>query len=66
MINCNRRNRPESGLAVVVKPAQKILPTAEVKLQLLKNVIERLTEHDRYLCLGKDHFARLAGRADGA
>ena len=46
-----------------VKPAQKILeqkilPTAEVKLQLLKNVIERLTENNRYIYIGMDHFAR--------
>ena len=46
-----------------VKPAQKILeqkilPTAEVKLQLLKNVIERLTENNRYVYIGMDHFAR--------
>jgi oxygen-independent coproporphyrinogen-3 oxidase len=48
-----------------VKPAQKILeqkilPTAEVKLQLLKNVIERLTENNRYVYIGMDHFARPA------
>jgi oxygen-independent coproporphyrinogen-3 oxidase len=46
-----------------VKPAQKILeqkvlPTAEVKLQLLKLVIERLTENNRYVYVGMDHFAR--------
>ncbi|HSU52534.1 MAG TPA: oxygen-independent coproporphyrinogen III oxidase, partial [Candidatus Dormibacteraeota bacterium] len=46
-----------------VKPAQKILeqkilPSAEVKLQLLKNVIERLTENNRYVYIGMDHFAR--------
>jgi oxygen-independent coproporphyrinogen-3 oxidase len=46
-----------------VKPAQKILeqkilPSAEVKLQLLKNVIERLTEDNRYVYIGMDHFAR--------
>jgi len=46
-----------------VKPAQKILehkvlPTPEVKLQLLKNVIERLTENNRYVYIGMDHFAR--------
>ena len=46
-----------------VKPAQKILeqkilPPAEVKLQLLKNVIERLTESNRYVYIGMDHFAR--------
>lgn len=46
-----------------VKPAQKILehkvlPTAEVKLELLKTVIERLTENNRYVYIGMDHFAR--------
>lgn len=46
-----------------VKPAQKILehkvlPPAEVKLELLKTVIERLTEHNRYVYIGMDHFAR--------
>jgi len=46
-----------------VKPAQKILeqkilPSPEVKLQLLKNVIERLTANDRYTYIGMDHFAR--------
>jgi oxygen-independent coproporphyrinogen III oxidase len=46
-----------------VKPAQKILeqkilPAPEVKLQLLKNVIERLTSGDRYVYIGMDHFAR--------
>ena len=46
-----------------IKPAQKILeqkvlPTAEVKLQLLKNVIECLTENGRYIYIGMDHFAR--------
>jgi len=46
-----------------VKPAQKILehkvlPTAEVKLELLKAVIERLTENNRYVYIGMDHFAR--------
>jgi len=46
-----------------VKPAQKILeqkvlPSAEVKLQLLKLVIERLTENNRYVYIGMDHFAR--------
>jgi oxygen-independent coproporphyrinogen III oxidase len=48
-----------------VKPAQKILeqkilPAPEVKLQLLKNVIERLTENNRYVYIGMDHFARPA------
>jgi oxygen-independent coproporphyrinogen III oxidase len=46
-----------------IKPAQKILeqkilPTPEVKLELLKMVIERLTEKDRYVYIGMDHFAR--------
>jgi oxygen-independent coproporphyrinogen-3 oxidase len=46
-----------------VKPAQKILeqkvlPSPETKLQLLKNVIERLTENNRYIYIGMDHFAQ--------
>jgi oxygen-independent coproporphyrinogen-3 oxidase len=46
-----------------VKPAQKILeqkilPAPEAKLQLLKIVIERLTENNRYIYIGMDHFAR--------
>jgi oxygen-independent coproporphyrinogen III oxidase len=46
-----------------IKPAQKILeqkilPTPETKLQLLKIVIERLTENNRYIFIGMDHFAR--------
>jgi oxygen-independent coproporphyrinogen III oxidase len=46
-----------------IKPAQKILeqkilPSAEVKLQLLKNVIERLTGNGRYIYIGMDHFAK--------
>ena len=46
-----------------VKPAQKILehrdlPSPEVKLQLLKTVIERLTENNRYVYIGMDHIAR--------
>src|SRR6185312_16189770 len=46
-----------------VKPAQKILeqkilPSAEAKLQLLKNVIERLTKDNRYVYIGMDHFAK--------
>src|SRR5262245_40814676 len=46
-----------------IKPAQKILeqkilPTPTVKLELLKNVIERLTENNRYVYIGMDHFAR--------
>src|ERR1043165_3673292 len=48
-----------------VKPAQKILeqkilPTPEVKFQLLKNVIEKLTANDLYVYIGMDHFARPA------
>jgi oxygen-independent coproporphyrinogen-3 oxidase len=47
-----------------IKPAQKILekeealPSAETKLNLLKMVIEKLTENDRYVYIGMDHFAR--------
>ncbi len=47
-----------------IKPAQKILerekhlPTAEVKLQLLKLVVEKLTETGGYVYIGMDHFAR--------
>jgi oxygen-independent coproporphyrinogen-3 oxidase len=46
-----------------IKPAQKILeqrvlPTPETKLELLKIVIERLTESSRYVYIGMDHFAR--------
>jgi oxygen-independent coproporphyrinogen-3 oxidase len=46
-----------------IKPAQKILeqkilPSPETKLQLLKNVIERLTENSRYVYIGMDHFAQ--------
>jgi oxygen-independent coproporphyrinogen-3 oxidase len=46
-----------------VKPAQKILeekilPPAEVKLELLKMIIERLTAENRYVYIGMDHFAR--------
>jgi oxygen-independent coproporphyrinogen III oxidase len=46
-----------------VKPAQKILekhtlPSGEVKLQLLKRVIEKLTGHGEYVYIGMDHFAR--------
>ncbi|MGA2802072.1 MAG: oxygen-independent coproporphyrinogen III oxidase [Verrucomicrobiota bacterium] len=49
-----------------IKPAQKILeqsrnaglPTPELKLELLKNAIERLTENNRYVYIGMDHFAR--------
>lgn len=46
-----------------VKPAQKILeqkilPSAEVKLDLLKNVVERLTGNGSYVYIGMDHFAK--------
>lgn len=46
-----------------IKPAQKIvearvLPTPQTKLELLKLVIERLTENDRYIYIGMDHFAK--------
>jgi oxygen-independent coproporphyrinogen-3 oxidase len=47
-----------------VKPAQKILeqeaalPNAETKLAILKLVIEKLTQNDRYTYIGMDHFAR--------
>jgi len=47
-----------------MKPAQKILeqqtalPSAETKLNLLKLVIEKLTQNDRYTYIGMDHFAR--------
>jgi oxygen-independent coproporphyrinogen-3 oxidase len=46
-----------------IKPAQKILqnkilPLPEVKLQILKLIIERLTANDRYVYIGMDHFAR--------
>ena len=46
-----------------IKPAQKILqnkalPEPAVKLQILKLIIERLTENDRYTYIGMDHFAR--------
>src|SRR5947208_16037652 len=42
-----------------VKPAQKILeqkvlPSPEIKLQLLKTVIERLTAENRYVYIGMD------------
>ena len=48
-----------------IKPAQKILeqkvlPPPEAKLQLLKTVIERLTENGRYVYIGMDHFAQPA------
>lgn len=46
-----------------IKPAQKILedkilPTPESKIQVLKLVIERLTADDQYVYIGMDHFAR--------
>lgn len=46
-----------------IKPSQKILeqkilPTPESKLQVLKLVIERLTVDDQYVYIGMDHFAR--------
>jgi oxygen-independent coproporphyrinogen-3 oxidase len=46
-----------------IKPAQKILeqkllPTPEEKLRLLKMVIERLTAGNLYTYIGMDHFAR--------
>ncbi len=47
-----------------IKPAQRILererhlPSAEVKLQLLKLVVEKLTEAGGYVYIGMDHFAR--------
>jgi len=46
-----------------IKPSQKILeqkvlPTPESKLQVLKLVIERLTTNDQYVYIGMDHFAR--------
>jgi oxygen-independent coproporphyrinogen-3 oxidase len=45
-----------------IKPAQKILqqkilPSPETKLQLLKLVIEKLTAGGRYVYIGMDHFA---------
>ena len=46
-----------------IKPAQRILekqrllPTPETKLQLLKLVIERLTRDGGYVYIGMDHFA---------
>jgi len=46
-----------------IKPSQKILeqkilPSPESKLQVLKLVIERLTADDQYVYIGMDHFAR--------
>jgi oxygen-independent coproporphyrinogen-3 oxidase len=49
-----------------MKPAQKILeqeaalPSAETKLNILKLVIEKLTQNDQYTYIGMDHFARPA------
>ena len=49
-----------------IKPAQKILeekilPTPESKLEVLKLVIERLTADDQYVYIGMDHFAKPDG-----
>jgi oxygen-independent coproporphyrinogen-3 oxidase len=46
-----------------IKPAQKILeekvlPTPESKLEVLKLVIERLTADNQYVYIGMDHFAK--------
>lgn len=46
-----------------IKPAQKILqekvlPTPESKLEVLKLVIERLTANNEYVYIGMDHFAK--------
>jgi oxygen-independent coproporphyrinogen-3 oxidase len=47
-----------------LKPSQKILekeaalPSAETKLNILKLVIEKLTQNERYTYIGMDHFAR--------
>lgn len=46
-----------------IKPSQKILetqnlPNAEMKLQLLKLTIDKLTADDRFVYIGMDHFAR--------
>ena len=46
-----------------IKPAQKILenkilPSPESKLEVLKLVIERLTADNQYVYIGMDHFAR--------
>ena len=46
-----------------IKPSQKILeqkilPTAEVKLELLKLAIEKLTANGDYVYIGMDHFAK--------
>ena len=46
-----------------IKPSQKILeqkvlPTPESKLEVLKLVIERLTADNQYVYIGMDHFAK--------
>ncbi len=46
-----------------IKPAQKILeqkilPSPEAKLEMLKLFIEKLTANDQYVYIGMDHFAR--------
>jgi oxygen-independent coproporphyrinogen-3 oxidase len=46
-----------------IKPAQKILeekilPSPESKLEVLKRVIEKLTANDQYIYIGMDHFAK--------
>ncbi|MCW5555695.1 MAG: oxygen-independent coproporphyrinogen III oxidase [Verrucomicrobiae bacterium] len=46
-----------------IKPSQKILeqkvlPTPESKLEVLKLVIERLTADEQYVYIGMDHFAK--------
>lgn len=46
-----------------IKPAQKILeekilPSPESKLEVLKLVIEKLTANDQYVYIGMDHFAK--------
>ena len=46
-----------------IKPSQKILeqkvlPTPESKLEVLKLVIERLTADSQYVYIGMDHFAK--------
>jgi oxygen-independent coproporphyrinogen-3 oxidase len=47
-----------------IKPAQKILeqesalPSPQTKLGILKLVIEKLTQDDKYVYIGMDHFAR--------
>ena len=46
------------GEAGAENPGTKALPSAAVKLQLLKRIIERLTDENRYVYIGMDHFAR--------